>query len=653
MYLTDEKIIDLIAEYVTDDRYKQAVLIDGDWGSGKTYFVQEKLIKSLKDRIEGEAENIKNVLYVSLYGMENFSQIIEDIYSATLEMFFDKKLGEGTGQKIGKGINIVSKLMTTGMKYFNVDKDELPKLSDIKTIKNCVVIFDDLERCSIDINQLLGFINNLVEHNSMKVIIVANQSEIGKPKLISDLPHKYSVVLNPNLNLNESKDKQRGAEEDTLPLTKEQLQEYTEKIFSEDILYEKVKEKLIGLTINYNANINYIYEEIIGKYIKHELSKENLILHKEVVISIFEKRQHSNIRTLIFALIAYEKILMVVSEIEFQPNQFLVEQYKRILCYIIELSIQIKTGKQLYSWNNSTSKTGMVYLGKGSVFGESVFGYRFVDTYLNTRFLDSDEVKSIILGTMNEEKEISVSKEAENSLSFNRLCMWWYLEDEQVSELLKNMLSELSETKYHPRYFKDIIIMLMQLRNQNFSPLEYDDLCESCVNHMQQRLETMKDGFTAENLEVLSDDQELIKEYNLIMKPLFDVLYKKDREEKEKINESMDLDNSWGEFFKSSCSENKSLYTTGKKFLFYVNPEKVIEKLSTSTVNEIYSFLYGIKEVYSFSNLNDFFKDDINHINIILDKLNIEGLSNNKTTKRIALEKLKAKLENSRDLIQR
>ncbi|URJ58980.3 P-loop NTPase fold protein [Paenibacillus polymyxa] len=651
MYLTDEKIIDLIVEYVTDDRYKQAVLIDGDWGSGKTYFVQEKLIKSLKDKIEGNAENIENVLYVSLYGMENLSQIIEDIYSATLEMFFDKKLGEGTGQKIGKGINIVSKLMTTGMKYFNLDKDDLPKLSDVKTIKNCVVIFDDLERCSIDINQLLGFINNLVEHNSMKVIIVANQSEIGKPKLISDLPHKYSVVLNPNLKPNESKDK--GVEQDKSPLTKKQLQEYTEQVFSEDILYEKVKEKLIGLTINYKANINDNYEEIIGKYIKHELSKENLILHKEVVISIFEKRQHSNIRTLIFALIAYEKILMIVSEIEFQPNQFLVEQYKRILCYIIELSIQIKTGKQLYSWTNSTSKTGMVYLGKGSVFGESVFGYRFVDTYLNTRFLDSDEVKSIILSTMNEEKVILTSKEAENSLSFNRLYMWWYLEDEQVSVLLENMLSELSEKKYHPRYFKDIIIMLMQLRNQNFSPLEYDNLCEACVNYMQQRLETMKDGFTAENLEVLSDDQEFIKEYNLIMKPLFDVLYKKDREEKEKINESMDLDKSWGEFFKSSCLENKSLYTTGHKFLFYVNPEKVIEKLSTSTVNEIYSFLDGIKEVYSFSNLNDFFKDDINHINKIIDKLNIEELSNNKTTKRIALEKLKVKLENSRDLIQR
>ncbi len=654
MYLTDEEIIDLIVEYVTDDRYKQAVLIDGDWGSGKTYFVQEKLIESLKTKVGSSAESNRNVLYVSLYGMESFPQIIDDIYAATLEMFFDKKLGNGTGQKIGKGINFASKLIATGMKYFNLDKDDLPKLSDIKEIKNSVIIFDDFERCSIDTNQLLGFINNLVEHNSIKIIIVANQAEIGKPKLISDLPQKYSVVLNPNLELKESKDKKAGIK-DTLPrqLSVEELQEYTEKLFSEDILYEKVKEKLIGLTINYKANIDNIYEEIIGNYIKDEPSSENLILNKDLVLTIFEKRQHSNIRTLIFALMAYEKVFIKVSQIKFEPNQFLVEQYKKLLCYVIEVSIQIKTGKQLYSWANSTSQTGMVYMGKGGVWGERVFGYRFIDTYLTTRFWDSDKVKSIILGIMKEAKEIEAYKAAENALSYNKLYAWWYLEDEEVSSLLESMIRELSEKKYHPRYFKDMIILLMQLRQAKFSPFDFCKSCDDFVNYMKQHLEEISDDFAAENLEVLSDNQEFISEYNSIMKPLFDVLHKKDREEKEKINENLDLDKSWGDCFKSSCTENRDRYMAGHKFLFYVSPEKLIDKLSTSTVKEIYSFLDGIKEIYSFSNLNDFFKDDIDHINVILEKLNIDALSCNKTTKRIILEKLKHKLEESRDLIQK
>ena len=47
-------------------------------------------------------------------------------------------------------------------------------------IKNSILIFDDLERCNCSINEILGYINSFVEHEKMKVIIVANQDEIGK-----------------------------------------------------------------------------------------------------------------------------------------------------------------------------------------------------------------------------------------------------------------------------------------------------------------------------------------------------------------------------------------------------------------------------------------------------------------------------------------
>ena len=40
-------------------------------------------------------------------------------------------------------------------------------------------IFDDLERCEAPINKVLGYINQFVEHDDAKVIIVANEQEIG------------------------------------------------------------------------------------------------------------------------------------------------------------------------------------------------------------------------------------------------------------------------------------------------------------------------------------------------------------------------------------------------------------------------------------------------------------------------------------------
>ena len=53
------------------------------------------------------------------------------------------------------------------------------------------------------INEILGYINSLVEHESEKVLIVANQQAIGKMSLRNDLEAKYQVVLNPQLHLTE------------------------------------------------------------------------------------------------------------------------------------------------------------------------------------------------------------------------------------------------------------------------------------------------------------------------------------------------------------------------------------------------------------------------------------------------------------------
>ena len=48
-YLSDTEIIEVIKSYIAEKLYNYAVMIDGEWGSGKTYFVKEILIPKLKD----------------------------------------------------------------------------------------------------------------------------------------------------------------------------------------------------------------------------------------------------------------------------------------------------------------------------------------------------------------------------------------------------------------------------------------------------------------------------------------------------------------------------------------------------------------------------------------------------------------------------
>ena len=238
MVMKDDDIIKNVLEYVKDERYRQAVLIDGEWGAGKTFFVKEKLLMKMKEEL---AE--KRIYYISLYGVSSSGQIMDEIYSSMVEEIIDKNLGEKTGQIVEKGITFTSKLITAGMKYFNVDTKELPKLSDVKELKDVIIIFDDVERCELEINQTLGIINNLVEHNDIKVILIANQNEIGKINFSRGLSHKYQIAIDDRIELDE-----KGRQKDSkISYTKEQLIKRAEQLFSEDIFYKKVKEKLNNL----------------------------------------------------------------------------------------------------------------------------------------------------------------------------------------------------------------------------------------------------------------------------------------------------------------------------------------------------------------------------------------------------------------------
>ena len=63
MYL--EKEAKIIADYINEPRYTQAVLINGEWGVGKTFFVNNILLNELTDYI---------VIRYSLYGVQSSKQ---------------------------------------------------------------------------------------------------------------------------------------------------------------------------------------------------------------------------------------------------------------------------------------------------------------------------------------------------------------------------------------------------------------------------------------------------------------------------------------------------------------------------------------------------------------------------------------------------
>lgn len=76
--MTDNQIIEETLRYLSDRSYNYAILIDGEWGCGKTYFIQNSLRKRIEEA-EKSTENPRKLKYVSLYGCKSVQDIQENI----------------------------------------------------------------------------------------------------------------------------------------------------------------------------------------------------------------------------------------------------------------------------------------------------------------------------------------------------------------------------------------------------------------------------------------------------------------------------------------------------------------------------------------------------------------------------------------------
>ncbi|AYA05554.1 hypothetical protein D3Z09_02875 [Rahnella aquatilis] len=150
-------------EYI--DYYKKlsnpgyAVLITGEWGSGKTHQINNTLKQ-------------EEMYYISLFDINS----VDDIYAAVFyKMSPIKSFAKGASNALGE-TSLGSDAFTLGLGGLVGRIASAVIKEEIK--KDRVIVFDDLERCSVDINEILGVINKYVEHHECKVIAIAHDEKI-------------------------------------------------------------------------------------------------------------------------------------------------------------------------------------------------------------------------------------------------------------------------------------------------------------------------------------------------------------------------------------------------------------------------------------------------------------------------------------------
>lgn len=158
-----------ITNYLSEKNTDYGIMLTGEWGCGKTYFVKN-LLKS------GKYKN----LHISISGKENISEIIDDIYlSSLIKKFNSNDISLNTTKTILNNVGGIffDKIpigKDIGKNILNIFK-EINK--NIDKLENVFLIIDDVERISkkINIEDLLYSIYDNFISNNVKVLFICNE----------------------------------------------------------------------------------------------------------------------------------------------------------------------------------------------------------------------------------------------------------------------------------------------------------------------------------------------------------------------------------------------------------------------------------------------------------------------------------------------
>lgn len=314
--------------YIATPTSKYAVMVSGEWGCGKTYMLKNLYLRELDKKYRKNNKNNKKPIYVTLNGINDIAEIKNKIF---IELSNDSVL-----KKASPIVNLASLAFEVINKETGktIKKGYTELLNKMVEIKNIVIFFDDLERCKIEITEILGFINDLVENYDAKVIIIADEDKINKNFAFENIEQKYLVAL----KLLESKSE---SEENIDYIEKMKL--IKKDIFGGDEKYKSIKEKTIFKTFIVKNDIITIINVFNKKMIENGDLKAIIDNKKKWLIEKMSELEHNNIRTLQFIFESFNRLGETILSISFKDNE---ENKKKILTelfeYIVIKSIYVK-----------------------------------------------------------------------------------------------------------------------------------------------------------------------------------------------------------------------------------------------------------------------------------------------------------------------
>ena len=279
----------------------------------------------------------------------------------------------------------------------------------------------------------MGYVNHFVEHQSYKVILIANEEELEK----------------------------------------------TEK-------YTKIKEKLIGKTFEFISDADLAYDSFLEEFKNINNIKKNILeKEKSNILEPFKKSQSNNLRVLRQTLLDFERFYDDILITHLKKEALITDI---LYCYFL-FSFEIRQGNSdiLDLPKLREEYHSLSIVDKKEDEAEETKYKLLLNKYNLNDYLDViisfDLWKEVLLNSHIQKEEIDLALKnskyyfGENTPSWKRLTQFQKLEDDEFEKLLNDVYEKFFNNEYKDyKHFKLVVSMLLSFQESNLLKINLDKL---------------------------------------------------------------------------------------------------------------------------------------------------------------------------------